>query len=390
MRKMLVIGTIILFASGTASAQSDKTADLPYAGKWKLNFAKSDFGETTIAFTKEASGQMQFTTMGQSYTFQVDGNDYPALFGRTAAWKKNDANTWEATTKQDGKLILTETTKLSADGKALTVNASGPKPAGGTFEETVVYERLSGGPGLEGKWKTKNIKGSAPTVLELAPSGADVGEIGVVWSPVSAQLYGGAQSAPLSDAPYRGITYALMRAHLPYRSLTAENLTSGLNGISTLLLPNVTVLSDSVMDAIRQFVRDGGNLVATGHTSLYRTDGTIRSNFGLSDVFGVDVEGAAPGRLTHSCPSTCSSSSSSSLAPPWKEASSSASSPGGTNWDSSSGRLEMPCSPSSGDQVFLPPRSPSGSSDVGLDTLTLSHCGDLLVSTLVKARQFDR
>ena len=73
----------------------------------------------------------------------------------------------------------------------------------------------------------------------------DVGEIGVVWSPASAQLYGGAQSAPLSDAPYRGITYALMRAHLPYRSLTAENLTSGLNGISTLLLPNVTVLSDS-------------------------------------------------------------------------------------------------------------------------------------------------
>jgi hypothetical protein len=173
MRKMLVIGTIILFASGTASAQSDKTADLPYAGKWKLNFAKSDFGETTIAFTKEAAGQMQFTSMGQSYNFQVDGKDYPALFGRTAAWKQIDANTWEVTIKQDGKLILTETTKLSADGKALTVNASGPKPAGGTFEETVVYERLSGGPGLEGKWKTKNIKGSAPTVLELAPSGGD-------------------------------------------------------------------------------------------------------------------------------------------------------------------------------------------------------------------------
>jgi hypothetical protein len=173
MRKMLVIGTIILFASGTASAQSDKTAALPYAGKWKLNFAKSDFGETTIAFTKEAAGQMQFTSMGQSYNFQVDGKDYPALFGRTAAWKQIDANTWEVTIKQDGKLILTETTKLSADGKALTVNASGPKPAGGTFEETVVYERLSGGPGLEGKWKTKNIKGSAPTVLELAPSGGD-------------------------------------------------------------------------------------------------------------------------------------------------------------------------------------------------------------------------
>ena len=74
----------------------------------------------------------------------------------------------------------------------------------------------------------------------------------------------------------------------------------------------------------------------------------------------------------------------------WKEASSSASSSGGTNSDSSSGRLEMPCSPSSGDHVFLPPRSPSGSSDVGLDTLTPSlHWGDLLVSTLVWLGQFD-
>jgi hypothetical protein len=174
MRRISVIAAVMLFAGGfAASAQSDKSADLPYAGTWKLNFAKSDFGETTIAFAKTASGETQFTAMGQSYTFQVDGKDYPALFGRTAAWKQIDANTWETTIKQDGKLIVTETSRLSSDGKTLTTDTKGPKPAGGTFEETVVYERLSGGPGLEGKWKTKNIKGSAPTVLELAPSGSD-------------------------------------------------------------------------------------------------------------------------------------------------------------------------------------------------------------------------
>jgi hypothetical protein len=173
-QKTSVVAAMVLFASGlAASTQPDKAADLPYAGKWKLNYAKSDFGETTMAYTKSASGQMQFTVMGQSSTFQMDGKDYPWLFGRTAAWKQIDPNTWETTVKQDGKLIVTQTSKLSADGKSLTVTASGPKPAGGTFEETVVYERISGGPGLEGKWKTKNIKGSAPTVLELAPSGSD-------------------------------------------------------------------------------------------------------------------------------------------------------------------------------------------------------------------------
>jgi hypothetical protein len=95
------------------------------------------------------------------------------LFGRTAAWKKLDANTWETAVKQNGKLISTDSTKLSADGKTLTVNSKGPKPAGGAFDQTTVYERVSGGPGLAGKWKTKNFKSSSPTLLELAASGAD-------------------------------------------------------------------------------------------------------------------------------------------------------------------------------------------------------------------------
>jgi hypothetical protein len=174
MRARVFVAVVILFASGIAmSTQPAKPTELPYAGRWKLNIAKSDFGETTIGFTKTGSGQMQFAAMGQSYTFQVDGKDHPAFFGRTASWKQIDANTWEATYKQDGKLITTDTVKLSADGKALTIISKGPKPAGGTFEQSAVYERVSGGPGLEGKWKTKNVQTSAPTVLELAPSGAD-------------------------------------------------------------------------------------------------------------------------------------------------------------------------------------------------------------------------
>ena len=174
MRKRTIVAAVTLCASSIAiSAQPQKAADLPYAGTWKLNVARSDFGETTIAFAKGTSGGMQFTTMEQSYTFEADGKDRPALFGRTAAWKQVDANTWETTWKQDGKLIATDSVTLASDGKTLTVNTKGPKPAGGTFEQTTVYDRASGGAGLEGKWKTKNVKTSAPTVIELKPSGAD-------------------------------------------------------------------------------------------------------------------------------------------------------------------------------------------------------------------------
>lgn len=149
MRRTLVVAALVLLASGiVASTQSDRAADLPYAGKWKLNVAKSDFGETTVTFAQSASGQMQFTAQGQSYTFQVDGKDYPSLFGRTAAWKQIDANTWETANKQNGKLLTTDTTRLSADGKTLTIHAKRPKPAGGTFDHA---RRSSGRRHAEGR-----------------------------------------------------------------------------------------------------------------------------------------------------------------------------------------------------------------------------------------------
>jgi len=49
----------------------------------------------------------------------------------------------------------------------------GPSRNGETIDDTIVSERISGGPGLAGKWKTKNMKSTSPNVLEFSPSGAD-------------------------------------------------------------------------------------------------------------------------------------------------------------------------------------------------------------------------
>ena len=155
------------------AAAAFAAADLPYAGKWRINLAKSDFGETTISSAQTGAGQMQYTADGMSYTFRMDGKDYPSLFGRTAAWKQIDANTWETIGKLNGKVLSTITRKLSANGATLTEEAKGPKPAGGSFDDTTVYQRASGGPGLPGKWKTKNVKSRSPNIMELAASGPD-------------------------------------------------------------------------------------------------------------------------------------------------------------------------------------------------------------------------
>jgi hypothetical protein len=52
-------------------------ADLPYAGKWKVNLAKSDFGQTTVTYESLPGGEWQTTSFGVTYKFKMDVKDYP-------------------------------------------------------------------------------------------------------------------------------------------------------------------------------------------------------------------------------------------------------------------------------------------------------------------------
>lgn len=162
-----------LFLGAFAAAMTLAAADLPYAGKWKMNPAKSDFGGTTITYTNLPSGEWEATGGGQTYKFRMDEKDYPDGFGGTAAWKSIDASTWQSVSKLNGKVLATDTLKVSADGITLTVSTKGTKPNGEPLDGTSTAQRVSGGSGLAGKWRTKNVKSNSPSVLELAPSGND-------------------------------------------------------------------------------------------------------------------------------------------------------------------------------------------------------------------------
>jgi hypothetical protein len=167
---MYVCKALLCFIAAAATLAA---TDLPYAGKWKMNAAKSDFGESTVTYSQLPSGEMQSTADGRSYKFKPDGKDYPDPFGNSAAWKSLDASTWETTWKLKGNVLTVDTLKLSEDGQTLTIHSTGAKPNGESIDDTVTLQRVSGGPGLTGQWKTKNLKSSSPNVLELAPSGAD-------------------------------------------------------------------------------------------------------------------------------------------------------------------------------------------------------------------------
>ena len=180
MRSHRVLCVVVTLAAATTLAAQD----LPYAGKWKMNPARSDFGQTTTTYEQLPSGEMQATAAGQTYKFKMDGKDYPAIFGGTASWTSLGPSSWQTVWKLNGKVLSTDTLTLSADGKTLTVRSQGTKPNGEMMDDTLVAERASGGPGLAGKWKAKNLKSSSPSVLEIAASGSD----GLMFRIVDMQL----------------------------------------------------------------------------------------------------------------------------------------------------------------------------------------------------------
>ena len=165
MHKVFLIG---ICACGLSAA-----ADAPYVGKWKMNVAKSNFGDTTVTYEQMSGGEMKATADGQSYTFKTDGKDNMTPWGVSQAWKAINDKTWEVTEKTNGKLSSTAAVKLSADDKMLSFDAKRVLGDGGTSNDSMTFQRVSGGPGLAGKWKTRNLKTSSPETLTLSQKGSD-------------------------------------------------------------------------------------------------------------------------------------------------------------------------------------------------------------------------
>ena len=81
---------------------------------------------------------------------------------------------------------------------------------------------------------------------------------------------------------------ALIQGKVPFDIIFDANL-KDLSKYRVLALPDQECLTDEQMDLIRQFVRGGGGLVATEHTSLYTPWRQPRRNFGLRDLLKVDA-----------------------------------------------------------------------------------------------------
>jgi hypothetical protein len=124
-----------------------------------------------------------------------------------------------------------------------------------------------------------------------------VASVGIVWSQQNADYYGRDHPEELVELPFRGMADALVRARIPYLPVHADHIQRDGRRFAVLILPNVAVLSESQCRAVREFVEQGGNLIATGQTSLYDQDGQPFSDFALANLFGAHVDSGS----THRC-----------------------------------------------------------------------------------------
>ena len=69
-----------------------------------------------------------------------------------------------------------------------------------------------------------------------------------------------------------------------------------LSRYEVLLANDVRFVSDAVCERIREFVRKGGTLIATGQTSLFTEKWEPRADYALADLFGVSCQPGLSGR----------------------------------------------------------------------------------------------
>jgi hypothetical protein len=128
-------------------------------------------------------------------------------------------------------------------------------------------------------------KENEPYLLNRTP----VANIGVVWSQDNTDYYGRDEADELVELPMRGMTQALVRARIPYLPVHADHIDRDAAQFSLLVLPNLALMTNDQVAAVRRFVEGGGSLIATGDSSLYDEMGDPRADYALGDIFGAHM-----------------------------------------------------------------------------------------------------
>ena len=147
---VMILTALTLFV---ATAGADQLS-----GTWSMNAEKSTYSPgpspkslTVVIESDENNYKVDATgTDGDGkpihvqYSAKFDGKDYPATGMANAdavSVKRIDANTVETLQKKDGKVVMSVTTKVSADGKTRTSTWRGKNAEGKDVHNVVIFDK---------------------------------------------------------------------------------------------------------------------------------------------------------------------------------------------------------------------------------------------------------
>jgi hypothetical protein len=150
-RTLLVLVAGLVWSAGL-TAQSD-----PYLGIWEINLAKSSITRggppkfETVVNVAEPGGFRSMlsvvTDRGTSveihhYNFDGDFHQTEAADPRELSFKRIDRRTITSDTRRSGQITVTRRFEVSADGKTMTVTASGTTGGGQKYtNDTRIYDK---------------------------------------------------------------------------------------------------------------------------------------------------------------------------------------------------------------------------------------------------------
>jgi len=154
MTRLSRVLVLVCLASMNATAQAPD----PFVGTWTLNVPKSNTAYKSGKTIVEAEGDGIKTTAdmvrgdGTTYHFtwtaKYDGKDNPVIgaspYGsgvHSIALTRIDSHTAKIVTKLDGRVTITQTLVVSADGKTRTIHTTGTDGKGQPVDSTAVYEK---------------------------------------------------------------------------------------------------------------------------------------------------------------------------------------------------------------------------------------------------------
>lgn len=129
----------------------------------------------------------------------------------------------------------------------------------------------------------------------------ELADVGVLWSQQNSDFYGQNRAYEMVGQPWVGIRHALLQARIPFLPIHTSDIDRHGHRVKTLILPEISVLSDEEENAILRFVQRGGHLVILGRFAMQDENGDEKTHSPLRDALGISVlgeEGVIPDAST--------------------------------------------------------------------------------------------